>query len=394
MGEVERQIEAWADAAAPDVASGAVDVREAMSGRSGRLPSRPVRRGRWALSAAAVVVALVVGVAGVRALVDDDTQQLFAGEPPAGTEPGFDDPVSNGPPGDGRGKVTFEVLHVGVAGEVPVGMRSASTDDEVAALWADLIPLDGQAGQAAIGPYPNEDERADRVVVSFVIAHDACPPELSGFRRQSMERGRPDRLIPQFVETATECAQPLIPKRYVVALDWASAGDRFSVFVDGGNLSDPGAMPGSATSMEIFLDRARPDPVLIDVELDGTTVASGGELAGTVVVSNNSGEPIDIGYCGAVFAVGLENDEVDQQLAFLRCRQQGEIAPGVSRFEVTVLTTFGSCVGDGPDPVPPGMVACLPEGAVPLLPPGEYETRLYPPDGIDADAPPLMVTLS
>lgn len=349
---------------------------------TGRRQFGPARGGRWVIAAAAAVIALVLGVAGVRASLVDDGHQVYAGEPSTG-----------GPHGSGSqpaGDVTFEVLHVGLAGEESVGtLRSASTSSQLGALWADLVALDGRAGPDAVGPVPDAAMFADRVVVSIVIPDDACPPTLSGFQRVATEAGEPGRLVPQFVEADTPCDQPLIPKRFVVALQWASTGDRFVLVAGDG---DRRGAEGASALSEIQLDRTRPDPVLVDVELDATTAIPDGELTATVVVSNNTGHPIAIGYCGNEFAVGLESDEVDQSLAFPACREEGAIVPGTSRFHVRILTTYGSCTA-APDPTPP-TVACLSGGGIPALPPGEYRTHLYPPDGIDADAPPVTVTLT
>jgi len=397
MDDVERQIKAWADAAAPS-AVGAVDAESVMARGAGDVvPLSPAASpARRVLAAAAVVVALVAGAALVLSVVgDDDGEGVRAGQPPGSTD-GVTDPST--PPADGE--VTFELLNLGVASE-PFGdggewelpsLRSGSTAEQLDALWTGVRHLDPT--RSSTPPLPEVDFAA-QVVVAIAIPDDNCPPELVGFRRQTVEDGQPARLIPQFVETVDVCEQPLVPKQYVVALDWASTGDRFSVHVDGGNLSGDSDMIPNATAAEIRLDRARPDPALVDVELDATTVEAGGTLSGQVVVSNNTGEPIDISYCGAEFAVVLENDEVDQQLISDLCIWQGELVPGVSTFEVEVSAKYGSCVTIGPvEPEPDAMVACLPEGRIPPLPPGEYATRLYPPAGLDADAPPVTVTLT
>lgn len=391
MDEIERQVRAWADAAGPAAVEGEPVAAEEVVGPAAPAPSGGTGR-RWLAAAAAVLAVAAVG-AGVLALTADDAEQVRSGDPT----------TTAGEPDD---EVRFELLHLGLAvppagvddgwiDELP-SLRTAASAEQLEELWADVRYLDPT--RSSIPPVPEVDVD-ERVVVSIAIPDDNCPPELRGFRRDEGDGIAGDRLIPQFVETADVCEEPLIPKQYVVALDWASTGDRFSVFVDGGNLSgDPERIPGYGRSSEIRLDRARPARVLVDLELEATTVEAGGSLAGQVVVSNDTGVAIDIGYCGAEFAVGLENDEVDQQLGFDACLQQGQLLPGSSAFDVEISASYGSCVAVGPeDPLPDGMVECLPGGGVPPLPPGEYRTRLYPPgglEGVDLDVDELAITVT
>lgn len=396
MDEIERQVRAWADAAA--VAAGEGDPVGADEVSTAPAVLRPVPRGgRRRLAAAAVVVAVGALAAGVLALTSDDPAPIRTADSTTTTEP----------EGSTGGDVSFEVLQVGGAapapgddwdewvGSLPV-LQTASTAEQLEELWRGVRYLDPT--RSSTPPVPEVDV-GERVVVSIVIPGDACPPELQSFRRQALEDGGPVRLVPQFVETASECEQPLVPTQYVVALDWSSTGDRFSVLVDGGNLSgDPDRPTGDARSAEVRLDRARPAQVPIDLELDATTVEAGSTLSGQVVVSNNTGAPIPITYCGAELALGLENDEVDPQMGFNACLQRGVLAPGVTAFDVEVSASYGSCVAVGPDdPRPEGMAECLPGGAIPPLPPGEYRTRLYPPGGLegvdlDVDELPIIVT--
>lgn len=407
MDEIERQVRAWADAAAPAAVDGdPVGADEASSGSVA--PSPPSRGGRRWLAAAAAMVVVGAVAAGVVALTADESEQVRTGDPTTTTEPDGS---------DGSDEVAFELLHLGWA-EPTAGaeegwvdqlpqLRTASTAEQLEALWGVRQPWsvdDSEAIPPAVPAPVPEIDFGEQVVVAITIPDDNCPPELRGFRRQPGEDGvGGDRLIPEFVETAIECEEPLIPKQYVVALDWASTGDRFSVFVDGGNLAgDPERMvQGCATGAalrclpprsEIRLDRARPARVLVDLELEATTVEAGGSIQGRVVVSNNTGEPIDITYCGAEFAVGLENDEVDQQLVFPMCASGGTIPTGMTAYEVTATASYGTCT-TMTDP-PPGARPCLPGGAIPPLPLGEYRTRLYPPAGLDGVDDELAITVT
>ena len=55
--------------------------------------------------------------------------------------------------------------------------------------------------------------------------------------------------------------------------------------------------------------------------LDAQTVTIGGTIDGRVVVSNNTGENIEVIGCGSIFQVALANEEYEQQIGW-------KIAPG------------------------------------------------------------------
>ena len=107
------------------------------------------------------------------------------------------------------GPVTFEVLRLASSDGQRMGTLRAATDqDALDRLWADT---------GTKGPPPTVD-LASQVVVSITIPDDACPPKLDGFDR------RGTALEPRFVEPSTDCIKPLVPKTFVVAMDWASTG--------------------------------------------------------------------------------------------------------------------------------------------------------------------------
>jgi hypothetical protein len=385
MDEIERQVRAWADAAAPAAVDGdPVGADEAMATATAPSP-RPVSgpRRRWLAAAAAIVVVGAVA-AGVLALTTDDAEPLRTADSTTTTE--LDDQLAPDP----TEEVRFEVVSVGYAGEQAMGtVRTAATPEQVEALWSEVVPLDDpsrpeeQRGPNFPGPVPEVDfER--QVVVAIAIPDDACPPELIRFDRDG------SAITPVFEEVAKECEEPLEPKRFVVVLD-RSGFDRLRL---------PADPTFDLPAMEVLLRPTRTGTVLVDLEqpsLSGTVVA-GETLPMTVVVSNNTGAPIEISYCNAEFAVGLENDEVDQQLGFNACLRISTLEPGISTFDVEVSASYGSCVAVGPDdPQPAGMVECLPGGGIPPLPPGAYRTRLYPPgglEGVDLDVAELAVTVT
>jgi hypothetical protein len=390
MDDIGDQLRAWADATAPIGAGEPVRV-EALTSAPERTsggapgegpidglapPPAPASKSgarRWLAVAAVVAVLAVAAGAAVRALGVDDRAAVGSGDTTAPSTAPAPDPAT--------GPVGFEVLHLGGAGEAQMGtVQVAATDAQLAALWDDLVglPLPPEAS----GPYGPEDtdvlaagppdvDLDQQVVVAITIPDDACAPELVRFDRDG------SAVTPVFEEVTDECEQPLIPKRYVVALDRAGI-DRLRLPAD-----ETYDLPAT----EVLLRPGRTGSVVVDLEqpeLAGT-VAGGGTLPMTVVVSNNTGRPLEMAYCGAPFAVGLENDEVDQQLGFNACLQQSQLAPGITTFEVEASASYGSCVAVSPgEPQPEGMVACGPGGSVPPLPPGEYRTRLYPPGGLGA----------
>jgi hypothetical protein len=390
MDDLEQQLRAWTDASEAAAAADPVTAEQAMALAAAGAAPAPVAAGagwrgrRTWLAAAVVLVALAVGGAVMVIAGDGGDEPVQTGE--LGGEPDVDpepqrepDPPIDGvlEPFDG-----FEVLHMGLAGDEPVGtIRAARTDEQLAELWDDLIVLEEPTGEASpVGPPPSIDH--DEVaVVSLVLPDSGCAPYL-----EEIDLAGVGILVPDFRVPEGECGSPQPPKRYVVAIEWASVGADVRI------LLPAGSFPGIEGS-ELRLRRDRPDPVLIDLELAGRTVVAGDEVPGTVIVSNATGEPIDIGFCGAEFAVGLANDEVEQALGFEDCLETGTIPPGTSTYGVVVRASYGSCVAGTSEP--PTLVACLPEGGVPPLPAGEYRTRVYPPSGLDDFvAPALTVTVT
>ncbi|MCC5953884.1 MAG: hypothetical protein JJU45_17455 [Acidimicrobiia bacterium] len=159
------------------------------STRRQRLP-----RGRWLMAAAVVAVVALAGVLFVT-LADDNTR-VEVGDAPEGA----DQPL-------------FELLELRPATEPMGTLRAAVTDEELAALWDD-VGFDSAAPEVDLGRW---------VVVSITIPDDACPPVLAGFTRDG------DVWTPQFEELDDTCAEPLIPKTYVVAIDRSEVAPAFTL---------------------------------------------------------------------------------------------------------------------------------------------------------------------
>jgi hypothetical protein len=366
-----------------------------------------------ALAVGGAVVALAGGDGGDEPVGSGDVDGAPSSpDPTTAPPPGQADPNVEYPPVDPAsiGEVGFEVLHVGSAepltddpDQLPAPLlRAASTPERLEELWLTARHLDPTLSSTPPQPDVDLDEQ---VVVSIVAGVDPCPRSLEGFRIQTRPWGAGEELLvlqPELVEPAGADCVPSVDgptaHQYLVAVDWVSVGNRFELQVVAGNLAavETGYPDRSPVVSSLVLDRGRPDPVLIDLHVVETTVTAGGELNALVTVSNATGEPIDIGFCGWPFAVGLSNDEVDQQMGFDDCLQEGQIVPGLSSFEVTLRGSYLGCSG-GSEPLPAGAVACLAEPNLgpPPLPAGEYRTRVYPPTGLDdVVAPTLTVTVT
>lgn len=75
---------------------------------------------------------------------------------------------------------------------------------------ADVLPFAEQWMAHGLAGDPPNVAFQDAVVAFVTISDDACPPTLTGLRVDD------DGLItPMFVETATSCIQPLVPKTFV-----------------------------------------------------------------------------------------------------------------------------------------------------------------------------------
>ncbi|MEJ7720116.1 MAG: sigma factor [Ilumatobacteraceae bacterium] len=200
-----------------------------------RRATEPPHRGR-ALAAAAAVVLLAAGTVAVARITGSDTDDggpsvspsLRTDSPPE-SAPGRADappdptsvttsPTTTAPEGPaGR---DFEILDVQAAADMGV-LRSAVDARQLRALWR-------RAGLADDVPSVDFNRW---VVVSIAIPDDACPPTLSDFDLDA------DGIrTPVFVETASSCDEPLIPKTYVVLIERAVVTPRFTLRLPGDEL--------------------------------------------------------------------------------------------------------------------------------------------------------------
>jgi PASTA domain len=109
------------------------------------------------------------------------------------------------------------------------------------------------------------------------------------------------------------------------------------------------------------------------IEVDHTTVASGGRLHATLVVVNNTGRAIDLSNgCAPKWAIALTKPGHTPDIAFTEeCgAAPWHIPTGTSRFPMTVDATAKFCTTGSA-----GVPRCLPNGGMPPLAPGRYELQ-------------------
>ncbi len=99
-------------------------------------------------------------------------------------------------------------------------------------------------------------------------------------------------------------------------------------------------------------------PVSIRVVLPSPTMAAGSQMAGRVVVDNDTGRVIHAHGCGALFAVALASSTYHPVITMGACSQAFTIPAGKSSYPVRVLasylgsrTTAGACPAFGGLPV-------------------------------------------
>jgi hypothetical protein len=115
-------------------------------------------------------------------------------------------------------------------------------------------------------------------------------------------------------------------------------------------------------------------PLSARVVLPSTTLIAGSSVHGEVIVHNNTGHVVKAHGCETLFQVALGNGAVQPHVAFLACSQPFTIAPGASRYPVTVEARYLACTPGRPYGSVP---SCQPNGAAPALPEGRYHATLF-----------------
>jgi hypothetical protein len=134
-------------------------------------------------------------------------------------------------------------------------------------------------------------------------------------------------------------------------------------------------------------------PITSRIELSQRSLHAGETIAATLVIDNPTGSPVRLVAshgCATKIAIALGNDKIPPQVSFFKdCGGNPTvIRVGESRLPFTVRSTYSGCAS-GPGPI--GVPTCLPSGAVPPLPPGEYRATLVDRSSQLPSPPPVPV---
>jgi hypothetical protein len=110
-------------------------------------------------------------------------------------------------------------------------------------------------------------------------------------------------------------------------------------------------------------------PLRARLVLPSTRLRAGSQMAGEVIVDNDTGEAIEVSGCNQFYVVALSNDSYTQSFVQPDCLERFTIPLGTSRWPILVMGTFTICDGGpGGD--------CLPGGGLPSLPKGTYRAEV------------------
>lgn len=119
-------------------------------------------------------------------------------------------------------------------------------------------------------------------------------------------------------------------------------------------------------------------PVTVRLVLDRTRVVAGTPIHGEALLTNTTSQSITVKTCAADgwLLVGLTNGQVEFNPATRvpACSSTLRLSPGVSRFPITVSTSYQACTQSKTQAIAT-LPACTPTGSPPL-PSGAYVTRI------------------
>jgi hypothetical protein len=131
-------------------------------------------------------------------------------------------------------------------------------------------------------------------------------------------------------------------------------------------------------------------PLSARIQLPATTMKTGTTMQADVVLTNNTGAPVETSAChGGLFLVGLRSDQVESVASFPSCWERMTISTGVSTYPVSLVATYSSCTHDETSTAP----HCVPTG-MPSLPPGQYQARLYQDHDVVPSPPSIAIEVT
>jgi hypothetical protein len=127
--------------------------------------------------------------------------------------------------------------------------------------------------------------------------------------------------------------------------------------------------PGPAAA-----SRPSPRPLSVRVVLPARTMPGGSRMTGRVLVRNRTGHALHLAGCLELFQVALASRTYHPAVAWPLCLQRLTIPAGRSAYRLTVRASYSQCTQSPPQG---NLLACLPGGRPPPLPPGVYRARLF-----------------
>ncbi|OHV30045.1 MULTISPECIES: hypothetical protein [Pseudofrankia] len=137
--------------------------------------------------------------------------------------------------------------------------------------------------------------------------------------------------------------------------------------------------PADSTNAPADIKPPAEGPTLsAQIALDMTSVAQGGQIAGTLTVTNRSTEAIGItekNGCHPAWTVGLQRPGMPVQFAYtLMCELRPLVfPPGTTSFDLSIRTTYISCSSDESTSVAGSSLPRCENGEAPPFPIGDYE---------------------
>jgi hypothetical protein len=100
---------------------------------------------------------------------------------------------------------------------------------------------------------------------------------------------------------------------------------------------------------------------------------AGATMDAQIVVTNNSGAPVQTTGCHDLFQVALSSPTLTPNIAWLQCLGTLTIPTGFSTYPVKV---YASALGRAGESIDNSIPKCI-DGHAPPLPAGDYQARLY-----------------
>ncbi len=150
----------------------------------------------------------------------------------------------------------------------------------------------------------------------------------------------------------------------------------------GGSGSQRGLLPAAAT-------------LHVRLQLKQSHVVAGATIAGKLIITNGGHVPVNLtSGCRPKYQVVLTNRHIPPNAAFtMECTNAPFLIPaGSSTLEVTVQTTYSSCLSKGGQSVRP-LPTCSADGQPPPLPRGSYQAVLVGAGLALPDPPPVSVAI-